>query len=207
MGSFVAHVLVLEFIDGQRLGGGSVGAGSCRLRRLGRGQRVFDYAAIAQECLTMPTDAAGSSLWVVLIAAVPSIAAGIWVFWKFWIERADRRAGKVADVTLTREERIMKEMDLRAATLSKENADLFDRAKAELLRAQTRCADLERDRDRLEQNIERGWNLARYWFRKAYDLLHEMRDARQMFDAVASKGAATPREWREITFPAFEEPT
>ena len=84
------------------------------------------------------------SLWVVAAAAIPSAASGLWVFWRWVVERDDRRATE----TLTREQALMRDLDLQRTALGREHADLFDRVRAELLRTQARLQEVERDRDR-----------------------------------------------------------
>ena len=49
-----------------------------------------------------------SPWWVVAAAAIPSAASGLWVFWRYLVERGDRRTTD----TLTREQALMRDLDL-----------------------------------------------------------------------------------------------
>lgn len=97
------------------------------------------------------TDLVSSPSWVVSLAALPSIASGVWVYWRWWIERTDKKT----DGAITREQNWAKELEAQRAALSREQADLFDRLRSEVARVQARLTDVEQDRDR-------GWDLARW---------------------------------------------
>ena len=36
------------------------------------------------------TDLASGPWWVVTVASAPSVASGLWVLWRWWIERGDK---------------------------------------------------------------------------------------------------------------------
>jgi hypothetical protein len=155
----------------------------------------------------MSQDPNGNPWWLVLIASVPSAGGGVWVFWRWWLERSDKRDEKRVDAALTREERLMKEMDARASVLSKENADLLDRVKAELGRLQTRCADLEKQRDALEADRDRGWDLARWWNKRAHEMRHACANAQTVAQNLLIASGKEPATWPDMSLPNFEDPT
>ena len=113
--------------------------------------------------------------WVVLAAAVPSAASGAWVVWRWWTDRGDARAVQAA----TRDQALMRELETQRAALSREQADLFERMRAELQRCQARLAEVERDRDR-------GWDLARWWSNRAHELRHAGLNAQTVAQALAA---------------------
>lgn len=149
-------------------------------------------------------DQAGSPWWVVLAAAVPSAASGLWVFWRWWVERGDKRH----ETTLSREERLMRDLDLQRQGAAKDAAEIFARTKAELDRLYARVLEIERERDRLEADRDRGWNLARRWCDIAYDLAGKVRSAQSVADGLwrdAPRGSRLePPKWKPFLLPEFE---
>ena len=81
--------------------------------------------------------------------------------WRWWWDRDDSRAVQQA----TRDQAVLRDLETQRAALSREHADLFDRMRAELQRCQSRLSEVEHDRDR-------GWDLARWWNRRAHELRH-----------------------------------
>ena len=143
---------------------------------------------------------AGSPWWLVLVAGIPSFASGVWVFWRWWVERGDSRSA----VALTREHGLLRELETQRAALSKEQAELFDRIRGELTRCQVRLLEVEHDRDR-------GWDLARWWNRRAHELRHagmSAQTAAQNITVMQGRGAigrpATP--WPDMSLPGLEDP-
>lgn len=136
-----------------------------------------------------------NSWWVVAAGALPSVASGVWVFWRWQLERRDRRA----DGQLTREERLGRELEAQRTALSKEQAELFDRLRAELLRCHARTAELERDRDR-------GWDLARFWNRRAHELRHAGLNAQTIVAGLCAREELPVPVWPDMSMPGLEEP-
>ena len=141
------------------------------------------------------TEMAQGPWWVVAAAALPSMASGVWVVSRWWIDRADRHAG---DVT-SREERLAREVELQRAALSREQAELFDRIRVELVRCQTRLVEVERDRDR-------AWDLARHWHRRAHELKHAGLEAQAIVAGLCAREELEVPEWPDMTVSALEEP-
>lgn len=136
-----------------------------------------------------------SPWWVVTAAAVPSVASGAWVLWRWWAERDDKRADRL----LTREQTLIRELEAQRAALGKEHADLFDRMRAELLRVQARLREVEQDRDR-------GWDLARWWNRRAHELRHAGLNAQAMVTGLCAGEELPVPNWPDMTVPALEDP-
>lgn len=133
--------------------------------------------------------------WVVLAAAVPSAASGTWVVWRWWTDRDDARAAQQA----TRDQALLRDLESQRAALSRDHADLFDRMRAELLRCQARLAEVERDRDR-------GWDLARWWNRRAHELRHAGVNAQAAAQNLAYGGGHPAPVWPDMTIPGLEDP-
>jgi len=143
---------------------------------------------------------AATPWWVVAAAAVPSVASGLWVFWRWWVDRGDARAA----VLLTREQTVLHDLELQRAALGKDQAELFDRIRTELVRCQLRLTELERDRDR-------AWDLARWWNRRAHELRHAGVNAQQVAQRLAVSSCPMPGgqplpPWPDMTIPGLEEP-
>ena len=143
----------------------------------------------------MADPASAAPWWVVAAAAIPSAASGLWVFWRWVVERDDRRATE----TLTREQALMRDLDLQRTALGREHADLFDRMRAELLRTQARLQEVERDRDR-------GWDLARWWNRRAHELRHAGLNAQFMVAGLCLRLGEPPPSWPDMLVPGLEDP-
>lgn len=126
---------------------------------------------------------------------MPSLASGLWVISRWWIDRADRNlvdAGR-------RDDRIAREIEEQRAALSQEQAELFERIRAELVRYQTRLKDVERDRDR-------GWDLARYWNQRAHELRHAGLNAQAMVTAICARENLQVPSWPDMGLLQLEEP-
>ncbi len=133
--------------------------------------------------------------WVVAGAALPSLASGLWVVSRWWLERADRNQVDLS----TRGERLAREVEERRITLSHEQAELFDRMRAELLRCQARLVEVERDRDR-------GWDLARFWNQRTHEFRHAALNAQAMVTGFCDRENLEVPRWPEMTVVMLEEP-
>lgn len=140
-------------------------------------------------------DLASSPWWVVAAGALPSAASGAWVIWRWHLDRRDRQA----DGALTREERLARELEAQRAALSKEQAELFDRLRVELVRCQARLAELERDRDR-------GWDLTRYWNRRAHELRHAGLNAQTIVAGLCAREELPVPVWPDMSVVGLEDP-
>lgn len=138
---------------------------------------------------------AGSPWWVVVVAGVPSLASGVWVLWRWWGERADRQA----DGVQSNEERVVRQVEAQRAALSREQADLFERMRNELIRCQTRLSETERDR-------ERGWDLARHWHRRAHELRNAGLTAQAIVGGLCEREDTLAPEWPDLSVPGLEDP-
>ena len=141
------------------------------------------------------TDPMANPWWVVLVGALPGSVSGAWVALRWWADRRERRQTAV----LTREERLARDLDAQRAALSREHADLFDRMRTELVRCQTRLVELERDRDR-------GWDLARWWHRRAHELRHAGLNAQTIVAGLCAREELPVPAWPSMTVPGLEEP-
>ena len=142
------------------------------------------------------SDLGGSPWWVVVAGAVPSAMSALWVFWRWTAERSDRNK----EGTLSRGEREARELLDQRTALSKDNQELFDRYRAELLRTQGRLTEVERGRDR-------GWYLARYWNRRAYEMRNAALNAQTVVIGLCPQLDMPVPTWPDMTMVGLEEPT
>lgn len=133
--------------------------------------------------------------WVVTAASIPSVASGLWVFWRWWIERGDRLHDSVAN----REQIALRDLEAQRVALSRDQAELFDRLKTELARIQFRLLEVERDRDR-------GWDLARWWNQRAHELRHAGVNAQTIVIGLCAREGIDPPIWPDMEVPGLEDP-
>jgi len=126
---------------------------------------------------------------------MPSAASGVWVFWRWWVERRDR----LQEGALSREQVLFRDLESQRAALSREQSELFDRLRTELARAQARLAEVEADRDR-------GWDLARWWNQRAHELRHDGLNAQAMVAGLCAREDVDVPAWPEMSIPGLEEP-
>lgn len=132
--------------------------------------------------------------WVVVMAALPSVASGAWIAYRWWVDRQDRRESAQVMVTLTREERDRRDLETQRAALSADQARVFDQLRAELARLRPLLEETEYDRDR-------GWELCRWWNRRAHELRHAGVNAQTMAQNLAMAAGQDPPVWPDMTTP------
>ena len=137
----------------------------------------------------------GGPWWVVALAALPSAISAVWVVWRHWSERGDRRA----EAMLTREERQARDMQAQRDALTRDQAAMFDRLRTEIERERARTSELEKDRDR-------GWDLARYWNRRAHELRHAGLNAQTIVAGLCARDELPAPVWPDMTVAGLEEP-
>jgi hypothetical protein len=71
--------------------------------------------------------------------------------------------------------------------------------RAELARCQVRNLELERDRDR-------GWDLARWWNRRAHELRHAGLNAQTMVAGLCAREELPVPAWPDMVVPGLEDP-
>lgn len=140
-------------------------------------------------------DLANSAWWVVTAAASPSVASAIWVLWRWWVERGD----KLHDTVASREQTLLRDLELQRVALSKEHAELFERLRNELERVHQRLSEVEHDRDR-------GWDLARWWNKRAHELRHAGLNAQTIVVGLCSREGVDAPNWPDMELPGLEEP-
>ncbi|MDT7951712.1 MAG: hypothetical protein RQ966_09425 [Acetobacteraceae bacterium] len=133
--------------------------------------------------------------WVVTAASAPSVAGGLWVFWRWWIERGDRLHETLAN----REQIVLRDLEAQRLSLSRDQAELFERLRNELARIQLRLLEVERDRDR-------GWDLARWWNQRAHELRHAGLNAQTIVVGLCAREEVAPPIWPDMELPGLEEP-
>lgn len=113
--------------------------------------------------------------WVAAVGMLPGAGSFAWVGWRWWFDRADKRR----DASLSREERLQRELETDRTALSKEQAELFDRLRSELERTEAGRSEAEREAEKW------AW-LARWWHRFNHDLFpshcrlaHDLRGLQQ----------------------------
>ncbi len=133
--------------------------------------------------------------WVVTAAAAPSVASGLWVFWRWWFERGDR----LNETAASREQVVLRDLEAQRLALSRDQAELFDRLRNELARIQLRLLGVERDRDR-------GWDLARWWNQRAHELRHAGVNAQTIVVGLCAREGVEPPAWPDMEVPGLEDP-
>jgi hypothetical protein len=103
----------------------------------------------------------------ILVAAVPSVASGIFVWWQWRGTRSDQRE----DREMSRDDRRARELDQQQASLGAETSRWFGDLRQENRDLRIELAETRRDR-------ERGWDLARFWHGAAHDVLRQFRNLR-----------------------------
>lgn len=103
----------------------------------------------------------------ILVAAVPSLASGAFVWLQWRSKREDERDGR----NLSREDRRAQELDKLQATLSAETSRQIGELRQDLRDTRAELAETRRDRDR-------GWDLARWWHGAAHDVCRQFRNLR-----------------------------
>ncbi|MDB5849771.1 MAG: hypothetical protein JWP29_3523 [Rhodoferax sp.] len=87
---------------------------------------------------------------------------------------------------------------------------MFDRQDAELARLRQRITDVESERDRVEEDRDRGWSIGRYWFNEAHEAAGIARNAQAVASALMKYAppevAAEHKGWTPLILPAFEAP-
>ena len=141
------------------------------------------------------SEGVGGPWWVVAAAALPSTASGLWVVWRWWLERADRQSAGAS----SREERLAREVEAQRAALSRDQSELFDRIRAELVRCQTRMGEVEHDR-------ARAWDLARYWHQRSHELRHAGTNAQAMVAGLCAREEIAVPEWPDMAVVGLEDP-
>ena len=90
--------------------------------------------------------------WAAIIGAVPGVGGFAWAAWQWYFTRIDKRE----EFQTTREERLQRDLDARAAALSTEHAKLLAQIQEELIRSETRRLECDQRAN--------DWEfLARWW--------------------------------------------
>ena len=137
----------------------------------------------------------GNPWWVVLIAALPSAGSGIWVFWRWWAERGDKKE----DTALSRQERATQMTDARMSDIARRDAE-------RITGLELRISILEGTRGRTEFERDRGWDLARWWNAECFRTWHLWTNASQMADNAMRQAGLMPPVWPVSNLPQFEAP-
>lgn len=106
-----------------------------------------------------------------MLAGSPTGIGAVWVVYRFLLERRDKQREADENRELTRDERRQKEMDALFSTLTAQQMQRVTDYQAE-------NKELRADNALLRREIDRVWDLARFWHGKAHDLLREFRNLR-----------------------------
>lgn len=141
--------------------------------------------------------------WIAAAASFPSIAGGVWVVWKALIERKDKQHTE----ELTREQMLMRDLDLQRAAASKEASDVFERVKSELARRDAEAMRRDERIDALEKEIDRWVTVARGWQTRCFTLNHALNNTRQEINWLRRKLGEVEKTWDDGELPTqLEKP-
>lgn len=161
---------------------------------------------------------------VAVPAVIASIPGGIGL-WRWWVERADKKAAAERSLGQSAAEREDAARRAERELLTREQRETFERVEAERDRAIAErdrgvadarqeaarvFAEAQRERDiRIEarRDADRGWDLARWWNRRAQALSHDGRNAQAMASNLAARAGEAPPTWPDMTVPpGLEDP-
>ena len=129
-------------------------------------------------------------MWVYLAAAIPSTASAVWVVVQFISVRRD----KSSDRNLTYDERRTKQLADERAALSTAQGEQWDRLEADRNRLSAEVDKLWTLVAKLRDELERSWNVARFWHaeysalvRVARNCIHDLANTRQMIAGLLKR--------------------
>lgn len=109
--------------------------------------------------------------FAIVWSALPPTGMGVWAFWKYQLDRRDKRAEASDTRESTREERRSRELDKQQESFSAEQQRWVADLRQENKDLRTELNETRRDRDR-------GWTVARWWYGAAHELLRLFRNLR-----------------------------
>ena len=147
----------------------------------------------------------GERDWLQLVAwpvVVGSIPGGIGL-WRWWMEREDKRAEVVRVAGQTMAERREAAMAAERDALTKDMRDLLERVEGDRDYAMEQVRRLRAEMLEMGRDRDRGWALARHYYRLAGSLLHALGNARAMVGNVVQRMAPPERapEWQVFEVP------
>ena len=145
---------------------------------------------------------------VVGFPAMGTALLAAWPIYQWFITRKDAAAAKVAERSMTASDREAARLVTEREALSKEQREVFERVEAERDRA---VAEAKRERDRrveLERDRDRGWDLARWWNRRAHELRHAGLNAQTAVTGLCARDPDNLKvpTWPDMTLPGLEDP-
>lgn len=113
------------------------------------------------------TDARFAIVW----SAMPPFGMGVWAYWKYQLDRRDKRVEANDTREMTREERRSRELDKQQDTMTTEQWRMLTEVRRDNDDLRARLAERTKEADR-------WWFLARFWHGTAHDMLRWGRDVR-----------------------------
>ena len=205
----VLNVVALVFPRKRHLGSHTRGAGRVVIRNAGSREPAYGGAAYGQfrAVLAMPVEPNNlpEQVWgYVLAGASP---AAIIVLWKNivpfikWV-RGESLLQTSRDQTTA--QKMQDDITAQRALLSREQNEFLDRVNAELTQSYARIAVVRSDLAKMERDRDRGWDLARWWYRRAQVMRDLAWDAQSKCDFHMAPGTTCPI-WPTTDLPAFED--
>lgn len=146
-------------------------------------------------------NASGGPWWVVFQASATPVCVAVWAAWRWWIDRGD----KTHTESLSREERLVRDIEARQTSAATREADLFRRVSEELAR---RDAELQRKDARigaLEKESDMWMERARGWQRRAHAVVHRLNNTRFAINGLRSKYGEDELFFPDESLPPLEE--
>lgn len=132
--------------------------------------------------------------WIVAGSAIPSIAVGCWTLIQWWGGREERQRDREIGASDKREQSLAREREMFSAQ--------------NLATLQQLREDFNRCRELLETTSGdryRGWDLARKWHDRAWDMRHQAIHARQYAESLARLTNQPPPTWPgDVELPPFD---
>ncbi|MDB5243773.1 MAG: hypothetical protein JWP57_4399 [Spirosoma sp.] len=146
--------------------------------------------------------------WVVLQGAATPVCVAGWAAWRWWKERGD----KLHVETLSREDRLAKDIEARQTTAATREADLWRRVSEELARKdadvtrlEARVGALDARITALDKEAEAWMERARSWQRRAHQVVHRLNNARFVINGMRSRSGMDELAFPDESLPPLED--
>lgn len=144
------------------------------------------------------------TLWkIVIIPALITALPGVVKFYQWWYGKTTEVSTLKMSAAERREQTLLAEQE----TLNKERRDNLAWVESQRDRAETEVSKERIKRTELEKDLERGWALARFYYRLGFSIEEQLNGLRLDYDAMCVKHGEPLQKWKQIDYPVtFEAP-